>query len=213
MPNGEKEAFPINRKDNTLTALLLANPWRLAFFILLTLVLAVLIALTAVWFNITAPQNAPAAVDRQQDHPVAIQAIVGQEAINQYVAMQLAGKNTPVEKARITFDDGLVRTDTSLVFFGRSMNLSMWMRPDVQPNGDLRLTAEEARMGDWPIPMKTLFAVLEGLPWPPWVQVQSEQHLIDFNLSRRDAGGSYNYGIRDIDWQGKKVELEIRLGK
>ncbi|HEU4965197.1 MAG TPA: DUF2140 family protein [Bacilli bacterium] len=171
-----------------------------------------MIAITAIWFNITEPHPAPVSVSQPSAKPVAIEATVGQEAINQYVAMQLAGKQTPVERARFVLEDGRVRTDTSLVFFGRAMSLSMWMRPEVQADGDLRLYAEEAKMGDWPLPLKTLFAVLEGLPWPPWVHVQSEQRTLDFNLSER-ATDTYAYGIRDIDWQRKEIHLDIRLAK
>jgi uncharacterized protein YpmS len=91
------------------------------------------------------------------------------------------------------------------------MDMTVWMRPQVLPSGDVRMVAEEAKMGTWAIPLKTLFAVLEGLPWPPWVHVHSEQHTLDFNLSERTTQNGTHYKIKKIDWVKQDIQLQVLL--
>lgn len=192
----------------------LRNPWQLAFLILATLVVIALVVLYAVWLSITSPADTPAGQPspsvRQEQGGVPIEANVSLAAINRYVDMQLTNKEMPLKDAQVTFEDKRVRINTALYFFGRMMNVDLWTRPEVQKNGDLRLVAEEAKMGNWPIPLKTLFAVLEGLPWPPWVQTHSEQYTLDFKLSERGKNG-YTYRIQSIDWEKQSIKLNIEL--
>jgi uncharacterized protein YpmS len=183
--------------------------------LLATLVVVALILLYGFWVWITRPADTPAAqpspsTQQQQQGAVPIEANVSLAAINRYVDMQLTNKEVPLKDAQIKFEDKRVRINTALYFFGRMMNVDLWMRPEVQKNGDLRLIAEEAKMGSWPIPLKTLFAVLEGLPWPPWVQTHSEQYTLDFKLSERDTKG-YTYRIQSIDWEKQSIRLIIEL--
>lgn len=168
------------------------------------------------WLSITtSPARTPAgrpspSAGQQTQGAVPIEANLSLAAINRYIDMQLTNKEMPLKGARVTFEDKRVRINTALYFFGRMMNVDLWARPEVQQNGDLRLVAEEAKMGNWPIPLKTLFAVLEGLPWPPWVHTHSEQYTVDFNLSERDTKG-YMYRIQSIDWQNQSIRLNIEL--
>jgi uncharacterized protein YpmS len=189
-----------------------SNRWRLAFFALLALILAAIIALIATWFSITEPkQAAPASPPPSAGTPTGmpIEANVTVESLNQFLALQLAKKETPVKDAKFAFENGRVRSNASLYFFGRTMNMTMWTKPEVLDNGDLRLVAEDVTMGSLPIPLKTLFAVLEGVPWPSWVHVQSEQRTIDFKFSERPSDTDFRYRIKKIDWPGQRIQMEI----
>ena len=124
--------------------------------------------------------------------------------------MQLQKKETPVKDAQILFEKQRIRTDTALVFFGRTMNLSMWMKPTILKNGDLRLVAEDVQVGAYPVPLKTLFAVLEGVPWPPWVHVQSEQYTLEFRFTERPDENRVL--VKNIDWAKERIQMEIQAG-
>ncbi|ARU59774.1 hypothetical protein CBW65_00950 [Tumebacillus avium] len=197
---------------STIKKSFLQNPWRFSFFLLAGFLLILLALLLYVWFDITSSGSSSSlpAPTATQGAAVPIEANVSADAINSYLAMQLAKKESPISKAELSLERGLVRTDTSLEFFGRQMELSMWMRPQVQEDGDLTLVAEDAKVGGYSIPLKTLFAVLEGLPWPPWVHVESEQYTLQVAFSER-PGDKYSYRIKKIDWGGEKIQLEILI--
>ena len=213
-PIRRREAFTINSAQPRWKQVFFSNPWRVAFLVLLVLVLLAVIAALSFWLSISRPQtSADVAPQRSavQDSGVPIEANISQAALNQYVDFQLAKKETPVRDAELSFEEKKVRLDTSLSFFGRMMDMTVWMRPEVQPNGDLRLVSEEARIGRLSIPQKTLFAVLEGLPWPPWIHTRSEQKTIDLRLSERQNEQGMTYKIDRIDWDKKSVSLDILL--
>ncbi|TCP53809.1 uncharacterized protein YpmS [Tumebacillus sp. BK434] len=197
---------------STIKSSFLRNPWRFSFFLLAGFLLILLALLLYLWFDITSsgPSTGLPAPTETQAAGVPVEANVTVDAINQFLAMQLAKKETPISKAELSLEKGLVRTDTSLSFFGRQMDLAMWMRPQVQKDGDLTLVAEDAKVGGYSIPLKTLFAVLEGMPWPPWVHVESEQHTLGVAFSERPSE-KYSYRIKKIDWGGEKIQLEILI--
>ncbi|MGZ4112201.1 MAG: DUF2140 family protein [Tumebacillaceae bacterium] len=189
------------------------NPWRLAFWVLFLGVVAVMITVTSIWMKVTHPRESAPSQTNVYEQGVPIDASVSLAAINQFVDMQLADKQTPVQDAEVLFESEQqrVRINTSLTFFGRVMDMAVWMKPQVLPNGDVQMVAEEAKMGNWPIPLKTLFAVLEGLPWPPWVHVHSEQHTLDFNLSERPTQNGTHYKIKKIDWAKQMIQVQVLL--
>ncbi|WP_157729397.1 DUF2140 family protein [Tumebacillus algifaecis] len=198
---------------STLKRTLFGNPWRFSFFLLAGFLILLLAFLLYIWFDLTSARPSPSASlpsSQVNTAGVPIEANVSIDSINQYLAMQLAKQETPLQHANLALEKGTVRTDTALFFFGRQMNLSMWMRPQVQQNGDLTLVAEDAKVGNYSIPLKTLFAVLEGLPWPPWVHVESEQYTLQFALSERPSD-KYSYRIKKIDWGGERIQLEVLL--
>jgi len=193
-----------------LKAGLFANPWRFAFLTLLAAVVVVALLLYSWWVSITTPPESIPQPAASAGNGVPIEATVPLKSINRYVDLQLRQKETPVKDAEITFENQRIRTDISIVFFGRAMKLTMWMKPNVLENGDLRLVAEDVAVGGYDVPLKTLFAVLEGVPWPPWVHVQSEQYTLDFRLSERE--GDNRVLIKRIDWTNKLIQMEIQVG-
>lgn len=193
-----------------LKAGLFANPWRSAFLTLLLLVIIAMFLLCSWWVSITTPRDSVPQPATPAGNGVPIQATVPLQSINRFVDMQLQKKETPVKEAEIKFERQRIRTDIAIVFFGRAMNLSMWMKPTVLENGDLRLIAEDVAVGGYDVPLKTLFAVLEGVPWPPWVHLQSEQYTLDFKLSERPDENRVL--IKRIDWTNKLIQMEIQVG-
>ncbi len=194
---------------------LFRNPWRFSFLLLAGFLVVLLLVLLYMWYAITSGGSSGQPPDRPpvaNSSGVPVEASITLDGINQYLAMQLANRETPIEKAQLSLGAGLVRTDADLQFFGRQMSLSMWMRPQVLENGDLTLVAEDAKVGGYSIPLKTLFAVLEGLPWPPWVHVESEKYTLQVALSEREVD-KYSYRLKKIDWGGEKIQLEILLRK
>ncbi|KEO83053.1 hypothetical protein EL26_12250 [Tumebacillus flagellatus] len=180
---------------------------------LTALVLAVLAAAMYFWFSITSPGVSESKGLTNGPPPaggIPIQATVPLASINQFVDRQLQQKETPLQGVQLGFDQKLLRVDSKLTFFGRVMDIRIWMKPEVQPNGDVRLVAEESKIGDWSIPLKTLFGVLEGMPWPQWVHIQPEQHLLDVKLSEKSGGGPV-YRVKNIDTSGGKIQMEILL--
>lgn len=193
-----------------LKAGLFEKPWRTAFFVLLLLVFIALFSLYSWWASITTPHTSEPMAPPAAGQGVPVEATVPLDSINRFVDMQLKSKDTPVKDAQIRFEKQRIRTDTALVFFGRAMNLTMWMKPTILKNGDLSLVAEDVQVGNYPVPLKTLFAVLEGVPWPPWVHVQSEQYTLEFRLSERPDANRVL--IKSIDWVKERIQVEIRVG-
>lgn len=190
------------------------NPWKFAFFVLLALVLAAVFTLVSCWLYVTHPKQSMASPAAPISGGVPIQAVVPMKSINQFVDLQLAGKQTPVQDAELTMepDTQRLRMNAALTFFGRALEMVIWFKPHVLADGNLSLVAADAKMGQWPIPMKTLFAVLEGLPWPPWVHVHAEQHTIDFNITEKPSTNNTHYKIQKIDWVKQALQLQVLVG-
>lgn len=208
--NLEKEAFPIARSQSTKSVF--SDRWRVAFLALALLVLIALLALWGAWVSLTHPAPRVPVTPPASAESVPVEASVSLDAINRYVAMQVTKKETPVQKATFALEKQMLRADASLYFFGRAANLAIWMKPEIQPNGDLRLVAQDVEMGHFSLPLKTLFAVLEGMPWPPWVHVLSEQYTIDLKFSEQTSQ-DFRYQIKKIDWAQERIQLEIDLMK
>lgn len=189
-----------------------SDRWRVAFLALALLVIIALLALWGVWASVTTPAPRQPVTPPPSSESVPVEANVSLDAINRYVAMQLTKKETPVQKATFALERQQLRADASLYFFGRAANLTVWMKPEIRPNGDLRLVAQDVEMGNFPLPLKTLFAVLEGMPWPPWVHVLSEQYTLDLKFSEQ-ASQDFRYQIKKIDWAQERIQVEIDLMK
>ncbi|PWK13806.1 DUF2140 family protein [Tumebacillus permanentifrigoris] len=189
------------------------NPWRTAFWALAGLVLVAVLLVGGLWFSVTSPTAHPAApsAPSDADRGIPIEATIPLQSINQFVDRQLHDKETPLQAVELSFEQKLLRVDSQLMFFGRAMDMRIWMRPELQANGDVRLVAEESKIGNWSIPLKTLFGVLEGLPWPSWVHIQPEQHLLDVKLSEKDNSGGARYRVSSIDAQKALIQLQILL--
>ncbi|MBL0386164.1 DUF2140 family protein [Tumebacillus sp. ITR2] len=189
------------------------NPWRTAFWVLAGLVIVAVLLLGYFWFSITSPSQQVVSGSKGagvQASGIPIEATVPLDSINQFVDRQLQEKETPLKGVKLAFEQKLMRVDSQLTFFGRVMDMRIWMRPEVQTNGDVRLVAEDSKIGDWSIPLKTLFGVLEGLPWPQWVHIQPEQHLLDVKLSEKGGDGP-TYRVTNIDTVNGKIKMLILL--
>jgi uncharacterized protein YpmS len=118
-----KEVFAIARFQPRS---LFRDRWRLAFFALALLVLLALIALWSAWVFISTPATRQPAVPQSNNGAVQIEASVSLDSINQYIALQLSKKETPVQSAKFSFEKQRMRADISISFFGRAANLSVW---------------------------------------------------------------------------------------
>jgi uncharacterized protein YpmS len=188
------------------------NPWRTAFWVLAGALLAALLLLGYFWFSLTSSPAKTTAPTKSASEGagIPIEARIPLQSINQFVDRQLQNKETPLQAVELSFEQKLLRVDSQLTFFGRVMDMRIWMRPQLQENGDVRLVAEESKIGNWSIPLKTLFGVLESLPWPGWVHIQPEQHLLDVKLSEKDSSGA-RYRVTSIDADKGEIQLQILL--
>ncbi|MFX4301386.1 DUF2140 family protein [Alicyclobacillus tolerans] len=161
--------------------------WKRAFVVLLSINLLAAIGLL-VWVT-SFPKPSASTVPLQSipsGTPANIQMSIGDEAINAYLAYDLPRQkdlNRFLQSAKVNFSNNW-KAQLDILFLGRVIPFDMTFLPVVE-NGNLNLQLEQSSMGGVGLPNRLLFLFFERMPWPNWIQLQSQNDMIQVNLSER----------------------------
>lgn len=188
--------------------------WKRAFIILLSLDLLLLV-LGLAWFN-SFPQssvsqmNASSSENTLPDSPskaASVQLSIGDAAINSYLEYALL-EQSDLQKvfssAQIHFSKNW-ECDMEIKLLDRVIPFQLELSPEVM-NGNLNLTVLRSTMGGIPLPTDLFFLVLRHLPWPNWIHLNPEQHIIALEFTERPQ---HPYGLRVIEYSSVSKLLTL----
>lgn len=185
--------------------------WKRAFIILLSLNVLVFaggIILLNSFPKETAPTTPPSLATPSAGK-ASVQVVIGQDAINTYLAYAIRQDATlkkNLRYARIQFasdwtcDFGVNVLDSTVPFH-------LVLSPLIE-QGNLYLQVKQASMGVLPIPNGLLFSILQRVHWPSWIGVDQAHDILQINLTKRPQNP---FGVEVLNYSSSQQQLTLQL--
>jgi uncharacterized protein YpmS len=183
------------------------NKWKVAFLLLLGLVL---LAVAAVIYLILGPveQVQKPAGGNATGSMISIETTAQEfETIaRQYIGPSLKNSPMPVDFA-INDEIQLFSTFT---IFTVDVPITMDFEPIVEENGNITLQQTTMNVGKLNIPPSSVLKLLkDSVDFPDWITVNANEALIYVDLSRINIANGSRVRAKQIDLATDKIELEI----
>lgn len=184
-----KKEKKVSRKDNQKKKSrkgLLKNPWKIAFLILMGIILGMVIFVVT---RITTAREIPAytpsaelAVSSEQEPTFQVQ--LKKKQINQIISYYL---NDFLKDSGVKYDfyleDRALLNGTFKVL-GKDLQFYLYFDPYVTDDGNVQLKAKSLSIGSLPLPISEIMKyVATDFNLPKWVEVQPEEKTIILHLN------------------------------
>ncbi|PWG00814.1 YpmS family protein [Levilactobacillus bambusae] len=188
------------------------NRWKLAFFTLLGVIVAVILYLGLVVFS---PVNQPTPDRQTQTEKTSFDVSLTKQQLNGLSTYYLNKLQKDQDmKYHFKVTDQAVVTGTTKIL-GANVNFVLVMTPTVLPNGNIQLKAKSLSAGSLPIPIKLVMTYIShNYTLPKWVALNSHEKTITLDLSRVGGKNGVNYSAEKIDLNGKgQLDFKVIVPK
>ncbi|MFC5713566.1 YpmS family protein [Thalassorhabdus alkalitolerans] len=184
------------------------NIWMIAFFLLLSVNIIVIIGgVAAINHYLPETEDSKELPERTVEEPgePVFTLTTTKEQLNYFLYEELEDEEFSVEAA----EDRLI-LESSIELLGRSIELEMNFAPEVQENGDLILREDGLRLGILQLPGSEALQVLTSqADLPEWAEIYPEERAIYISLSEIEINDEYVPAIREIDLLENNIEIDI----
>ncbi|GMA50222.1 hypothetical protein GCM10025857_15790 [Alicyclobacillus contaminans] len=185
--------------------------WKKAFVALLSFNLLIVVGLTLWWGSLPKTAIVQRQVNRvaSQNHTATVQLAVGEDAVNSYLEYAVSEQKDVqrvLSYARVHFADNW-DVQVGIKLADRVIPCDIQMEPTAN-NGNLALHVTQANMGEIPVPVSALFFVFNRLPWPNWISVDSNQHILNLLFSNRPQEP---YGVQVMNYSSTTKLVTLRV--
>jgi uncharacterized protein YpmS len=168
--------------------------WKRAFLILLCLNLFMVAGAVSLISRFPRIGTPAAPQQTVSGEPANVQISIGDQAINAYLDYTLSQQpdlSQVLADAKVHFDSDW-RLQLGVKLADRVVPVTFVLTPEVR-QGDLLLHVNSADLGDVPVPVGLVFLLLNHLPWPAWIQVDTDHQTLILAFTKRPANP---YGVR-----------------
>ena len=184
------------------------NKWKLAFLMLATIVLLIVIVFAYLFFSPTENGNL---VNKEGDEVkssiLRVQTTTNEfEAIAQkYLAEAI--QDSPIDVKLEVGEQVYLFSD--LIVFGVTIPIQMDFDPIVD-DGNIRMKQTKVHVGKLNIPPSTVLKLVkESVNFPSWIIVQPDKEEIYVDLSRLNIANGNRVRAKEINLQNDEILLEI----
>ena len=185
------------------------NKWKIAFFLLLVVIIG---SISAFIYWITAPAD-------YVEEPVESEAFTSGHVLtvnatkedfegiaNSFIQKAMDGKPLPLQ---LEVDDQIVLT-SELTIFSLTLPVKMNFDPYVEENGNIRLEQSSVEVGELQIPPETVLKLLrDSIDLPPWMIVKPQDEEVLLQLTSIPIASGVNVRAKELDLEVDKIILEI----
>ena len=187
------------------------NPWKLAFFILIGIIIGTAIFL---YIRITAEREkssvleTPAVVTGEPSFQVQITKDQANQLINFYLNDFQA--KSPV-KYRFVLENQALLNGT-FHFLGHDLNFYLYFEPYVLDNGDVQLKAKSISIGRLSLPISELMSyVKNNFKLPSWVETDTKNEQMIIHLSQYKLANGMYVQAEKIDLLDDNIKFNVFL--
>lgn len=184
------------------------NKWKVAFFILVGLIV---LAVVYIFYLATAPTD-------QVPRPVAQKAegnvLVVQTTANEFESIAKQYLEDEIDKTPLPVEIEInesIQLFSTLTVFAVDVPISMDFDPIVE-DGNIVLKQTEVNVGKLNIPPKTVLKLMEdSIKFPSWITIMPNDEEIYVDVSRLKIASGSRVRAKEIDLANDKILLEVIL--
>lgn len=184
------------------------NPWKLAFWILLAIIVCAGGFLAIKAFSPGPSVNNEQVIARNESFGVTF----NKKQINGFAKYYLNNqqKNDDVKYQFVLKDHAVV--SGTLKFLNRPVQFSLICDPYVKDNGDVQLKAKEMAIGQLALPLNFVLGYINhNFNLPKWVSVNQKQKTIELKLNEFKLQNGMQFTAKKIDLKQDKIEFNVFL--
>jgi uncharacterized protein YpmS len=190
------------------------NKWKLAFFILLV----IFIAIPAIILILLFKEPEGAQLDRSQlrsdlpQNKKMMSIHTGKEQVEDLINKELKKKAPNVNAYVNLRDDALL--NGSFVVFNRELPYQITFEPEVMENGDLLLKEKDIQVGLFPLPGEEVFTLIKNtVKFPEWVDVYPADESILVRVTDMKTKSGYAVKTEEFDLKKDSIQFGIYTTK
>ncbi len=187
--------------------------WKKRFQILLTINIAVLIALAAYLYTpIPKSDLEKAGNEYKNENSSEFVVRTTKQNVNNLVNAYLDKllENTD-QHYTINLDED-VQLYGELPIFSTTVPLLIHFEPNVQKNGDLALEVKSISVSHLKLPNKKIMQyVKKYLPVPPWVVIQPDKQQVYVSVTEMDIKSNFEVAVEHFDVENNDLAFRIRI--
>lgn len=185
------------------------NRWKVAFFLLIAILLTSIIAL-AYWIgNPAEDPPIPVAEKTPRDSNVLTVTASKQDLegiANTYISKAIEGEPLPVE---LLVEDQIVLI-SQLTVFGIELPVVMEFDPFVEDDGNLRLEQSTVEVGNLEIPPSTVLSLMQDtVKMPEWMIIRPSSEEVYIDLSKLPVTSDVKVKAKEINLEKDQIIMEI----
>lgn len=186
------------------------NKWKVAFFSLLFVVIAVLISLVFIIFQPIDKSEPLKTASNREAVPFNVQTNKADltKLINYYLAKE--GLNGPIHYEINIKDE--VELYGSLPVFNTNIQMKLTFTPEALDNGDLILKQKEISVGQLPLPVSYVMNFIKNkYKLPEWVDIQPEEEEIYAHLTKMNIANGLKVKVNQFDLEQDVIQFDLLL--
>lgn len=187
------------------------NPWKLAFFVLIGILIGTIIFL---YIRITTEREKSSVLEQSAiatGEPT-FQVQITKSQANQLINFYLNGfqANSPIKYTFVLENQALL--NGTFNFLGHDLNFYLYFEPYVLDNGDVQLKAKSISIGKLSLPISELMRyVKNNFKLPTWVEIDTEKELMILHLSQYKLESGMHFQAEKIDLVDDDIKFNVFL--
>lgn len=188
------------------------NPWKWAFFTLLTLILLVI---GTIFFKATAPTNVPAQQEAYPTTDTSVAVTLNRRQVNALSKNYLERflKDDKV-KYRFVVGNKYATVIGKTHFLGAQVQFALNFIPKRLSNGNILLQTKGLSVGQLNLPVKFVLSYIKSnYKLPNWVYVNQKKKTITLDLNRYSKHRSLHYSAQEVHMEKGEFKFLITIPK
>lgn len=184
------------------------NKWKIAFFLLILIILG---GIGTLVYWITTPSE-PVVIEEVSPPPEGNVLTVNatkenfQAIANTYIKKEIGGKQLPLQ---LTVDDQIVLSST-FTLFSLNFPVKMFFEPHVEKNGNIRLEQSSVEIGPQKMEPEMILKLLrDSVELPTWMVVNPAEEEVFIQLSEIPMASGVRVRAKELNLAEDIITLEI----
>ncbi|MFC4411297.1 YpmS family protein [Chungangia koreensis] len=185
------------------------NRWKVAFFLLIAILVTSIIAL-AYWIGNPAEDPPIPVAEKSPRNSNVLTVTASKQDLegiaNTYISKAIEGEPLPVE---LLVEDQIVLI-SQLTVFGIELPVVMEFDPFVEDDGNLRLEQSTVEVGNLEIPPSTVLSLMQDtVKMPQWMIIRPSAEEVYIDLSQLPVTSDVKVKAKEIDLEKDQIIMEI----